>query len=79
VLIGLSESYIYTGIRNQNPENGAFVIAALYIPFLVLDTFLFALKVYLLATSPAYMERDRFVWRFLKEYVLIYTLYATFL
>ena len=45
---------------------------------LVLDAFLFALKVYLLATSPAYMERDKFVWRFMKEYALIHAPYAAF-
>ena len=77
VLIGLSENYIHADLKNQS-QDGASVIGALYIPLLVLNTFLFVLKIYLLATSPAYMERDTFIWRFMKEYALIHALYITF-
>ena len=77
VLVGLAESYIHADMHNRS-QDGASVIGAIFIPLLVLNTFLFVLKVYLLATSPAYMERDTFVWRFMKEYALIHALYATF-
>lgn len=78
VVIGLSEKYIYADTHSTTVnQDGASVIAAIYIPFLVLDIFLFVLKVYMLATSPAYMKRDTFVSRFMKEYALIYTSCAT--
>ena len=77
MLIGLSENYIHADLKNQS-QDGASVISALYTPLLVLNIILFVLKVYLLATSPAYMERDTFVWRFVKEYASIHTLYTTF-
>ncbi|KAG6328270.1 hypothetical protein ID866_10820 [Astraeus odoratus] len=32
-------------------------------------TIFFALKAYLFATNPAYMRRDTFSWRFMKEYI----------
>jgi len=78
VLVGFTESYTYAYMHGGSMQGGASVIAALYIPLLVLDVFLFALKVYLLATSPAYMNRDKFLLRFMKEYALIQALCATF-
>ncbi|KIM59416.1 hypothetical protein SCLCIDRAFT_1217763 [Scleroderma citrinum Foug A] len=73
VVIGLSEKYIYADTHSTTVnQDGASVIAAIYIPFLVLDIFLFVLKVYMLATSPAYMKRDTFVSRFMKEGMVMF-------
>lgn len=82
VLIGISESYVYTdirkgGIRILNIYDGASVMTATFVPSLVLHIFLFMLKVYLLATVPAYMRTDTVFWRFIKEYVLIHRLNVT--
>ncbi|KAG9311743.1 hypothetical protein JVU11DRAFT_7986 [Chiua virens] len=43
------------------------VIAWLYVPSLMLHSLLFGLKVYRFVTSPKYMQRDTFLWRFLTE------------
>jgi len=48
------------------------MIALVYVPSLVIHTILFALTVYRFFTSSAKMQTDSFLWRFLKEGMLMY-------
>ncbi|KAL4064607.1 hypothetical protein J3A83DRAFT_641001 [Scleroderma citrinum] len=76
VLVGLVWRYISAPqtLDNLNKMIYIPVIPSIYSPSLALYTLLFGFKGYLLATSPAYMNKDTFIRRFMNEGMIIYAL-----
>lgn len=61
-------SYVRAGVPQAGTEiRRTSVMVWLYVPSLLLHSFLFALKAYRFVTSPKYLQRDTLLWRLLKE------------
>ncbi|KAN0085886.1 hypothetical protein V8E55_007020 [Tylopilus felleus] len=68
---------LWPDVRNGIPQVGretprSAVIAWLFVPSLLMHSLLFALKVYRFVTSPKYLQTDTFLWRFLREGMVMY-------
>lgn len=68
----LLSGFLWPSVQAGVPRGGSEVARTstmvwIYVPSLSLHSFLFALKVYRFVMSPNYLQRNTFLWRFLKE------------
>ncbi|KAG8216456.1 hypothetical protein J3R82DRAFT_6563 [Butyriboletus roseoflavus] len=67
VLSGILWSYVRAGILQGGMPVRESGMVWIYVPSLALHSFVFGLKVYRFTMSPNYLQRNTFLWRFLKE------------
>ncbi|KAF8551748.1 hypothetical protein OG21DRAFT_1498889 [Imleria badia] len=73
VLAGILLPHIREGIPQLGTKPArTSIIAWLYVPSLLFHSLLFALKVYRFVASPKYLQTDTFLWRFLREGMIMY-------